>query len=410
MNESLLPDSLLLYRQLPEPLPALQRLLRLLEQPAPALSELHQAYFSFAAQALQSNWPESLYNFIISDLNPFSQNPNQENLKQAALWDLTVLQKLAQFSCFELKKLIQAKCPEANIAVWPEITPAPALPAGDLSLASDWLAAQRQKIRQALSAPPETALPALQKFYAETGCGIFNQFAAFYWENSSLHGLENPDPIKLENLIHLEKEHEQILANTDRFVQGLPASNLILYGDRGSGKSSTVKALLHHYIQADLRLVELNNTRLTELPNLMRYLAHFKHYFLIFIDDLSFESTNQQYKWLKTALEGGISSRPANILFYVTSNRRHLIQENFKADEIRPQDSIQEQMSLADRFGKTIIFTTPTQKAYLEIVEQLARQANLPSPRPEQALQWALWHNGNSGRTARQFIDHLIQK
>ncbi|MCQ2559480.1 MAG: ATP-binding protein [Clostridia bacterium] len=410
MNESLFPDSLLLYRQLKEPLLSLQRLLQLLAQPDPTLTELNRAYFNFAAEALQNDWPESLYDFIISDLNPFSQNPDQKNLAEAALWDLTILQKLAQISCSELKKRIQAKCPNLNLADWPEITSAPALDDWDLSLAPGWLAAQRQQLKLALADSPQTALAALQKFYREIGCGIFNQFAAFTWENSTLQGVKQPDPLKLENLINLEKEHQQILANTDRFVQGLPASNLILYGDRGSGKSSTVKALLHHYIQANLRLVELSNAHLAELPRLMRYLTPFKHYFIIFIDDLSFETTNHQYKWLKTALEGGITSRPANILLYVTSNRRHLIQENFKTDEIRPQDSLQEQMSLADRFGQTIIFTNPNQKAYLEIVAQLAKQAGLPIPHPEQALQWALWHNGNSGRTARQFIDHLVQK
>ena len=263
------------------------------------------------------------------------------------------------------------------------------------------------------------AVPVLQAFHKQVGSGILSRFPAFIWQQEStesgqLVGIPHPDPIQLKQLIGLDQEHQIIVDNTKRFLNNLPAHNVILYGDRGSGKSSTVKSLLHAYAPQGLRMVELPNTALSELPNLMRYLAQQKQHFIIFIDDLSFETSESQYKWLKAALEGGLSPKPRNVLVYVTSNRHHLIKETFserREDEVHPGDSIQEKLSLADRFGLTIVFSNPDQQGYLQIVEHMAHQHHINIPPQElrrMALEWALWHNGHSGRTAKQFIDHLL--
>jgi hypothetical protein len=204
-----------------------------------------------------------------------------------------------------------------------------------------------------------------------------------------------------------------ILENTERFLAGHTASNMLLYGDRGSGKSSTVKALAHTYMGRGLRLVELAKPDLGDLPVVMRLLAGYRHKFIIFIDDLSFEETEQEYKTLKAVLEGGLEVKPDNVLIYVTSNRHHLIKETFSersGDEVHAGDSMQEKLSLADRFGLTVIFSTPDQKGYLHIVGRLAARLELPIEREELhrlALHWEMWHNGRSERTARQFVNHL---
>ena len=226
--------------------------------------------------------------------------------------------------------------------------------------------------------------------------------------------------------------------NTMQFLAGFPANNVLLYGDRGTGKSSSVKALLNEGSPggedggggggrsgADagsrvrwsaLRLIEVPKARLADFPIIVSLLRGRPQRFILFVDDLSFEEGETQYKELKAMLEGGLEARPSNVVVYATSNRRHLVREHFSdraspnSDEVHARDTQQEKLSFADRFGLTITFPTPDQAKYLQIVEGLARRQGLPiSPAAlrARAIEWAAWHNGRSGRTARQFVDHL---
>src|SRR5690606_26782188 len=278
-----------------------------------------------------------------------------------------------------------------------------------------------QIVRELSSASDWSALyDRLTRYFRQAGAGCFNQAYAFRW-NGGLQPVLRPDPVRFEDLAGYEREREQVITNTRRLVQGLPAHNLLLYGDRGTGKSATVKALAHRFGDQGLRLVEVPKGALSDVPKILETLGPRGLSFILFIDDLSFEANETEYKELKACLEGSLQLPPQNVRVYATSNRRHLIKEEFSdrragawgtaADEVRSQDTLQEKLSLADRFGVTIIFPTPSQAQYLEIVYALAEQYGLKTDREHlarRALQWAAWQNGRSARTARQFVESLV--
>jgi predicted AAA+ superfamily ATPase len=252
------------------------------------------------------------------------------------------------------------------------------------------------------------------------GLGLFAQFHAARWttrDGGHLEGIAHPDPVRLDALYAYDEERAPLLRNTERFVSALPAHHALLYGERGTGKSSTVKALLHAYSHRGLRLVEVARDDLSDLGRVLAALRNHPQRFIVFIDDLSFEEHEVRYKALKAALEGSVEAWPANVLLYVTTNRRHLIKERFAdrqteaGDEVRPRDTMEEKLSLADRFGLLVTFPSPDQERYVAIATALARAHGVDLPDAEvrrRAVQWALWHNGRSGRSARQFVDDLV--
>jgi hypothetical protein len=223
-----------------------------------------------------------------------------------------------------------------------------------------------------------------------------------------------PDPIRLDGLVAYEREREPLVENTRRFLAGLPAHNALLYGQPGTGKSSTVKALLNEYADRGLRLVEVAKEDLGSLPRVLGLLRGRGPRFVLFVDDLSFEEHEVEYKALKALLEGSVEEPPGNVRVYATSNRRNLVRESFSerdgADDVHARDTEQEKQSLAARFGLRVTFPAPDQGRYLEIVAGLARKRGLKLPEEElreRALLWDRWHAGRSGRTARQFVDEL---
>jgi len=255
----------------------------------------------------------------------------------------------------------------------------------------------------------------LADFYQRAGYGKVGLFSAFHWkEEEGLVGIPYPDQIKLRDLIGYGHQKRTVINNTEDFVSGKKANNMLLYGERGTGKSSTIKALVNEYYTRGLRLLEVTKAQFANLPVIIRNLREYPQKFLIFIDDLSFESNETEYKQLKYILEGGMEVLPDNVLIYATSNRRHLVQESWHdregGGEVRIHDSVSEKLSLADRFGITVTYTSPDQEEYLRIVVGLAEQNGLDIPLNElreKALQWERWHNGRSGRTAKQFINSL---
>ena len=260
-------------------------------------------------------------------------------------------------------------------------------------------------------------LPRLADHYQKHGAGMFARYQAFTWQNDGLVGIANPDPVRLDQLTAYDYPRQQLLQNTLALLKGYPALNVLLYGSRGAGKSSLVKALLTEFHPQGLRLVEVAKSKLQDLPLIVDMLRTAPQKFIIFVDDLSFEEDDDAFKALKVVLEGSVMARPANVVVYATSNRRHLVREFFSErprprdqDEIQAWDTLQEKLSFSDRFGLTLTFEPADQPTYLAIVEHLARQAEIPLAEKElvaQALQWATRHNGRSGRSARQFIDYL---
>lgn len=247
------------------------------------------------------------------------------------------------------------------------------------------------------------------------GYGIFSEYHMFVLDRSgSIIPVGNPDRIRLSELFEYERERQQVIDNTLALLSGAPAQNVLLYGDAGTGKSSTVKALVNEYSERGLRLVEVKKEQIDLIPHLIETLSSNPLKFIIFIDDLSFSQDNDSFGSLKAALEGSVSARTGNIAIYATSNRRKLVRERFSdrdGDDIHRNDTIQELNSLSDRFGLTVSFIRPSKKVYLEIVSRLAHSNNIDIDEERlfsMAEQYALAANGRSGRTARHFIDHLL--
>lgn len=331
---------------------------------------------------------------------------------------------LAESAARDLDLLARARGALAAVRQAAGLGPAPAgswaLPADEPSIPRR---SEREAVVRALVRGRDWSALAgdLARYLRSAGAGPFNGAYTFLWDEQGLAPVLNPDPVRLEHLTGYQSEREQVIANTRRLVQGLPAHHLLLYGDRGTGKSATVKALAHRFADDGLRLVEVPKSALQELDRVVERLGQRGLAFVIFIDDLSFEAGETDYKELKALLEGTVRAQAPNVRVYATSNRRHLIKEEFSdrrggawgtaADDVRSQDTLQEKLSLADRFAVTIIFPTPSQKEYLEIVDSLAAQYGLEIDRQrlaQMALQWAAWQNGRSARTARQFIESLV--
>lgn len=255
----------------------------------------------------------------------------------------------------------------------------------------------------------------LTDFNRRHGCGAFAKFEAFRWQKDSsgkygLCGIVNPDGIDLDSLKGYEYERGVVLDNTQSFVEGLAANNLLLYGDRGTGKSSTVKAVFNRYKNQGLRIIEMPKDSIVDFSGIASAVCELPLKFIIFIDDLSFGPDDDNYAALKGVLEGGLASRPSNVVIYATSNRRHFVMESFaeRENDVHAADAMQEKLSLADRFGITVTFSSPDQKAYFSIVGALAKDRGIPmeSGQLEKgAARWALTYNGRSPRTARQYID-----
>ncbi|MDR0785971.1 MAG: ATP-binding protein [Treponema sp.] len=254
-----------------------------------------------------------------------------------------------------------------------------------------------------------TAFTAFEQDVHAGGAGILATSAVFRWEGR-LVPASSPDPVRLSDFFGYEEQRSAVIANTQRFLEGKPANNILLYGDRGAGKSATVKAVCNEYTDRGLRLVELNKDNLKQLPILMGELSCRGPRFVIFIDDLSFETTDDSFAVFKSLLEGGVEKRPDNTIIYAATNRRHFVRERF-VDGPRNFDAEQEQLSLSDRFGLTIVFTAPNQELFLRIAVAIAQKRGLifdeTSGRKfrENALLWEKWFNGRSPRSAVQYVD-----
>lgn len=265
----------------------------------------------------------------------------------------------------------------------------------------------------------EDVTQAFLTYYSRYGYGEIASYPAFCWntKHQKLQGIRHFEAMDFEDIIAYKRQKEQLINNTLAFVHKRPANNVLLVGSRGTGKSSGVKALAKAYYTDGLRLIQMQKSQLSDLPKIMATLREYaSKRFIIFFDDLSFEESDSDYKYLKSAIEGGVESRPENVLIYATSNRRHLIREtwrdrNDEQDEMFRNDSINETISLSDRFGLIITYLEPTQDEYLDIIDHFLQQEGISLEREELRVlghRWNLEHSGRSGRSARQFVTHYL--
>lgn len=253
-------------------------------------------------------------------------------------------------------------------------------------------------------------------FFRKHGTGLFAACPGSTWVGESeknplgLRGIAQPDPIRLEDMVLYEKERGTLVENTRRLLAGRPACNILLYGDKGTGKSATVKALLSSMWLDGLRIVEVPLAHLTNLPKIFSILRGQPGKFVVFVDDLAFGDSCPEYTALKTVLEGGLEARPDNVVVYATSNRRNIVRQRFseRQDDVNERDTLEEKFSLADRFDLRLTFKTPTQEEYFTICRALLDARGIECdwdalmPR---ARAWTVSHNGCSPRIARQFVD-----
>ena len=355
-------------------------------------------------------WAFHLADRVLYDENPFSLQAEQASwaevppaLRRQAEAELSALGELARFGLGELARLLGV----GLALIEGSETGAPPPGTADLRLrlvtARDWAA----------------LAPELAGHYLRNGVGLFGRYRAFRWQRREGTGrlvpVEYPDPVRFSDLVGYDEQKAAVVANTERLLAGLPALNVLLYGDRGTGKSSLVKALVNEFGDWGLRLVELGRSDLRDYPEILAAVRNRPQKFILMIDDLSFEEAETEYKSLKSLLEGALEARPRNLVVYATSNRRHLVREFFgdrpaPGDEVHPADTQQEKLSLVDRFGLRVRFLAPDRDGYLKIVRSLAAGRPLALDGRDldaEALRWALSNGGWSGRTARQFVDSV---
>ncbi len=266
----------------------------------------------------------------------------------------------------------------------------------------------------------EAMYAALTDFYRDFGVGKYGLHRAFKLAKHP-HGqttivpITRTEKVMLDDLVGYDLQKRKLVENTKAFVEGRRANNVLLYGDSGTGKSTSVKAILNTFYRDGLRLIEIYKHQFKDISDVIAQIKNRNYKFILYMDDLSFEDFETEYKYLKAVIEGGLETKPDNVLIYATSNRRHLIRETWSersenGDDVHAGDSMQEKLSLAARFGVSIYFGKPNQKEYVNIVQVLARRYGIDMPEETlcaEAVKWEMGHGGLSGRTAQQFINDL---
>lgn len=261
-------------------------------------------------------------------------------------------------------------------------------------------------------------------FYRVHGVGMIGLNKAFRLVEedgkSHLEPVTNTEEVRLSDIIGYEQQKKKLIDNTRAFVEGRKANNVLLFGDAGTGKSTSIKAILNEYYKDGLRMIEIYKHQFSELAGLISRIKNRNYRFIIYMDDLSFEEFEIEYKYLKAVIEGGLEIKPENVLIYATSNRRHLIRETWtdrsdmSQDELHRSDTMQEKLSLVARFGISISFMAPNQKQYFDIVTGIAEKYPEIKMSKEQLLAeanaWELSHGGLSGRTAQQFVTYILSR
>ena len=363
-------------------------------------------------------WHNYLTYLLASHENAYSTSCEivgevEGSINEVALHDLAIFKELFDYNFKELEEALDAKC----LSILMEYQ-------GTSGYGKVFNRRVRDRICDlsrslAKTKDVEEFKATLTQFYKEFGVGKLGLHKAFRVEHTEegaqIVPITNIAHVHLDDLIGYELAKKKLIDNTKAFVEGRKANNCLLFGDAGTGKSSSIKAILNQYYDQGLRMIEVYKHQFQDLNDVIAQIKNRNYKFIIYMDDLSFEEFEIEYKYLKAVIEGGLERKPENVLIYATSNRRHLIRETFKDkedrdEELHTNDTVQEKLSLVARFGVTIYFGKPDKKEFQEIVRQLAAKNGIEMPEEKlllEANKWELTHGGLSGRTAQQFIDYL---
>lgn len=344
---------------------------------------------------------------LLSDENPYSLSleagGDPGSFRAAAVHDLGIIKELLREGLRLPDYAKEFRPPELRMTAYDNET------AGEVSSLSS-------KLIKAES--PEEMEKLLSSFFKGRGAGRYALYRAFRLDGSgeelNIAPIRGTIDVKLKDLVGYERQKKRLIDNTEAFVSGRGANNCLLYGEAGTGKSTCIKALANEYYGKKLRVIEIYRHQFRLLTECIDRIRQRGYYFLIFMDDLSFEENETEYKYLKAVIEGGLEKRPGNVLIYATSNRRHLVREKYmdrnEGTDLHAEDTVEEMLSLSGRFGETILFESPDKDDYHEIVLELARRNGLKMDEEELLLgadAFEIRHGGRSGRAAEQYIDHL---
>ena len=366
-------------------------------------------------------WHDYLTYLLVNHENAFSTaceivGPVEGTINAFAMHDFEIFKQLYDFDLKELEKIY----PSVDSSL---ITDYQNINEGSKVFNKrirDRICTLAQKLAKAEST--EEFMDDMVQFYKEFGVGKLGLHKAFRIDGTvtpaRIVPITNIAHVHLDDLVGYEIAKKKLIDNTEAFVQGRPANNCLLFGDAGTGKSSSIKGILNQYYDQGLRIIEAYKHQFKDLNDIIAQVKNRNYKFIIYMDDLSFEEFEIEYKYLKAVIEGGMEKKPDNILIYATSNRRHLVREKFsdkeeRRDDLHSSDTVQEKLSLVARFGVSIFFCAPDKKQFQNIVKTLAERHQVEMPEEElllEANKWELQHGGLSGRTAQQFIDYLCGK
>lgn len=366
-------------------------------------------------------WHDYLTYLLVNHENAFSTaceivGPVEGTINAFAMHDFEIFKQLYDFDLKELEKIYPS-------VVSSLITDYQNINEGSKVFNKrirDRICTLAQKLAKAEST--EEFMDDMVQFYKEFGVGKLGLHKAFRIDGTvtpaRIVPITNIAHVHLDDLVGYEIAKKKLIDNTEAFVQGRPANNCLLFGDAGTGKSSSIKGILNQYYDQGLRIIEAYKHQFKDLNDIIAQVKNRNYKFIIYMDDLSFEEFEIEYKYLKAVIEGGLEKKPDNILIYATSNRRHLVREKFsdkeeRRDDLHSSDTVQEKLSLVARFGVSIFFCAPDKKQFQNIVKTLAERHQVEMPEEElllEANKWELQHGGLSGRTAQQFIDYLCGK
>ncbi len=366
-------------------------------------------------------WHNYLTFYLVTNENPFSitcekVGANEGSVNHFARNDFRVFKNLFDFDFSGIESALGIDC-FSQISDYRAIGKKELMYNKNVSEKIIALSAQLEK-----TADEDAFFECVTSFYREYGVGMFGLNKAFRIRDRADGGLEflpinNMDKVMLDDLVGYELQKKKLVDNTRAFVEGRKANNVLLFGDSGTGKSTSVKAIVNAFYPQGLRMIEIYKHQFKDLSDVIAQIKNRNYKFVIYMDDLSFEEFEIEYKFLKAVIEGGVETKPDNILIYATSNRRHLIKETWSDrndvevdNGMHRSDTMEEKLSLVNRFGVTINYAKPSQKEYFNIVIELARRQGIEMADEELkawANKWELSHGGISGRTAQQFVNYL---